>query len=97
MQKPKEKKGHACTNQKKRYAGWSNCYNPQLHESGWIVISAHDSVSLLIVNCHCNLFVGGVLPTVIFTSWFYGASHIYIYIYIYFEVNFGILNINKYL
>jgi hypothetical protein len=30
----KEKEGHACTNQKKRYAGRSNCYNPQLHESG---------------------------------------------------------------
>ena len=30
----KRKKGHGCTNQKKRYEGRSNCYNPQLHESG---------------------------------------------------------------
>jgi hypothetical protein len=96
MQKPKEKKGHACTNQKKRYAGWSNCYNPQLHESGWIVISAHDLVSLLIVNCHCNLF-GRSFYCYFHFMILWGFSYIYIYIYIYFEVNFGILNINKYL
>jgi hypothetical protein len=48
MQKRKEKKGHACTNQKKRYAGRSNYYNPQLHESGGTVISQHNLVYLLI-------------------------------------------------
>jgi len=88
MQKPKEKKGHTCTNKKKRYASWSNCYNPQLNESGWTVISAHDLISLFnlffFVNCHYNLFMGGVLSTVIFTSWFYeddqnNFSYVYIY------------------